>query len=388
MSWLKRLTPERFKEKLQDQRAEKAPYMPESVRREIEATAKAEAAKKPAPVVLPDDPRQLAAMAQQAAKAITRREIKKNTRDNYARLYRAMITAKQTPLEYARAMNDGQGTTKGVYHTLKAAYQRGLANHLQNAANVVYKPLSVLPADDPARAKALAYIQRNLPRLLAQRPDYEGKRLAAGEACAYADPARRRQGKRLSLRGLPDDWREQMIEKATPKHKLTMAVLAATGCRPAELQAGIEFRRTGPYEITATWDGAKQKHDEAGNRFAGGGVRSVVIDASTYCGMTIAQALPADGSPMTVQVGRWAARDAIDLAADRCGKKFDKVSAYSFRHQFSADLKAAKVDPATIAEMMGHDSEESQKNYGEQGQGRGGGGGAKPAAKGGGPRRR
>ena len=56
------------------------------------------------------------------------------------------------------------------------------------------------------------------------------------------------------------------------------------------------------------------------------------------------------------------------------GERVSLLSAYSFRHQVSADLKAAGVEKNAIAQVLGHASERTQGRYGRPSRGQAGGG--------------
>lgn len=49
-----------------------------------------------------------------------------------------------------------------------------------------------------------------------------------------------RDTKRQDMRGLPDDWRERLIERM-PNYGPATLTAAVTGCRPAELASGVQL---------------------------------------------------------------------------------------------------------------------------------------------------
>lgn len=60
----------------------------------------------------------------------------------------------------------------------------------------------------------------------------------------FTSTRRKRISKRKALRGLPADWRQQICQRArSGKYGLAMLVAALTGCRPAELGAGVAVWR-------------------------------------------------------------------------------------------------------------------------------------------------
>ena len=54
----------------------------------------------------------------------------------------------------------------------------------------------------------------------------------------------RRRSKRVALGGLPPDWREQLcLRGSTGRYADALLLAALTGCRPSELEGGIEVSR-------------------------------------------------------------------------------------------------------------------------------------------------
>lgn len=66
---------------------------------------------------------------------------------------------------------------------------------------------------------------------------------------------RPRHSKRKDMRGLPEDWRERIISRL-PSYRHAALVEAVTGCRPAELVAGVKLSIEGG-SLVAVIEGAK-----------------------------------------------------------------------------------------------------------------------------------
>jgi integrase len=170
------------------------------------------------------------------------------------------------------------------------------------------------------------------------------------------------KGRTLPPVSLP--WQEQVLASATPKQKPYVALLWATGCRPAEIEAGVTVRRvTGGIEVEIP--GAKVTAENGQPR------RRILIDGKSKAGLHLAMAL---GAKDEVTLSRKAKRIGHDFADIKRRTGLAAVSAYSFRHQVSADLKAAGTDPQAIAQVLGHASERTQGRYGKPSKGRAGGG--------------
>ena len=322
--------------------------------------------KRPEQPPIPDDIREVMRMARDIVRPIIRATRAPRTSRNYENLYARLKKVGLTPLQYAQEIN----TTKGAYYVHKAAWQWGLAHEIEIALTTLYSPFANIEEDHPLRMRAEIVLRKLLPKLLAQHPDYEKKHLGENVVEAAYSTKRKKAGKRRSIRGLPADWREKMLAAATPAHKLTVAISAATGCRPAELEKGIRIERVGE-KIVATIKGAKVRYDQkTGKRISGLIERRLELDpASGPLVAYIAEAFPEGG---IVAVNRWTGGDAIRRAAAKCG--FRKVTPYSLRHQFAADRKGEGMSNDEIAELLGHKSQRTQQHYGHAQQAKGQGG--------------
>ena len=136
------------------------------------------------------------------------------------------------------------------------------------------------------------------------------------------------------------------------------------GMQPAEIERGVTVRRVqGGIEIEIP--GAKVTETKGQPR------RKILIDAKSPAGLHLGMAL---GAKAEIEMSRGAKRIGHDFADIRRRTGLATVSAYSFRHQVSSDLKAAGVDKNGIAQVLGHASERTQGRYGKPSKGRAGGG--------------
>ena len=182
--------------------------------------------------------------------------------------------------------------------------------------------------------------------------------LAAGSTCPIISKAR--VGKRKSLRGLPLDWRVQMVNAASSTCREWVLLLAVAGVRPEEIAKGIKVE---PIEggVQLTIKGAKI------DRGHGQPERIIAVDGSLAL-------LLAEGGPRTTQT---TSANAVSIAAGRLGRKVfgerrsHLVSAYSFRHQFASDLKASGLDGVTVSAILGHGVDDTKNQYGSTKQARG-----------------
>lgn len=185
-------------------------------------------------------------------------------------------------------------------------------------------------------------------------------------------PPARSKKKASKRRTLPksEAWQQDAWNAATPVMRPAVAV-CAVGARPAEVETGIEIKRVvrdGEPVICVTITGAKVRENE--DHEVGQPWRKLYIAIDSCEGAMLDAAIPAGHDHVVVK-----------RSAKRIGKDWDdrirpaiggKVSAYSLRHQFASNLKAAGFDRITIAKAMGHISTKSQSRYGSGKQGQGG----------------
>ena len=240
------------------------------------------------------------------------------------------------------------GVTSASWHTTKAAVLHQLAAEYRRWRQVGDKATDFGEAVEAATKARVAVLAFDRVTKM-QRPPREPAQSLS-------------KGRTLPPVSLP--WQEQVLASATPKQKPYVALLWATGCRPAEIEAGVTVRRvSGGIEVEIP--GAKVTETNGQPR------RRILIDGKSKAGLHLAMALGAKGE---VTLSRKAKRIGSDFSDIKRRTGLSAVSAYSFRHQVSADMKAAGADPQDIARVLGHASERTQGRYGKPGKGRAGGG--------------
>jgi integrase len=199
---------------------------------------------------------------------------------------------------------------------------------------------------------------------------------------------------------LPRDWRERVFAavqarkqtRVGPPSQLAAAVatLWCTGCRPAELEAGVEICRRGGILVLRV-KGAKVGKIDNGETVADRGIsqRVIGIDPDLHPGARYLYDLaPAEIAPpsppamLTVAYKAQSIRNRVlELGREVVGNLKDppSISPYSFRHGMAADLKSCDdLTDFQRAQVMGHLSVESLESYGRR---RRGGGGPSPVLK-------
>lgn len=204
----------------------------------------------------------------------------------------------------------------------------------------------------------------------AWQADQARNALVAFETVQTASKPDHRTAKKSARKTLPPSaqWTKQAFDAASEVQKPAVAVLWASGCRPAEIALGVDVKRGKNGVIVLDVPGAKIKAD------AGQPRRSIAIDSNSEAGKALLQIL---GNEKQVSISRPAQRIAKDFEDIR-RKTGLKVSAYSFRHQFAAEVKtiygAHTAGAEQIAAAMGHRVTRSQQHYGTKSQAHGGSG--------------
>lgn len=181
-------------------------------------------------------------------------------------------------------------------------------------------------------------------------------------------PRRKRNSKRQALAGLPPDWREILCQRGkNGKYATALLVSSLTGCRPSELKRGIKIWKKwddllGKTLIYFQIQGSKVKNNQ------GQPSRLIVYDA-------------ADTHPLIAAMNRQfkTQADAVFLAqvSDPCNFTVEvrrlahclwpqnkhSITAYCFRHQWSADNKSFG-DGDAVSRGLGHASAKTRRSYG------------------------
>jgi hypothetical protein len=187
-----------------------------------------------------------------------------------------------------------------------------------------------------------------------------------------------KNSKSRSIRTVDEDWRERAAEAMEGNVKLLFLMQCVTGCRPQELENGVQVRLLRDGTMVTRVKGAK------GDDVAGQPTRCLRLPASEGICLMLARMLVI-GKTLDSRrcnlglVNTHATRVSRALEAtfpERKGRR--KLSSYSIRHQFKADLVEAGWDAQAIAKAMGHSTTRSGTAYGRGS--RRGGRGVRPIA--------
>lgn len=254
-----------------------------------------------------------------------------------------------------------KGVSRASWHSVRAAVMHGLALEAARAKSMQEKAYSSDDLD-----AAIAWAQRR--RLLVD----------VATATGAAEPPKERKPRQTKRATLPDDpdWRQRVYDAATKAQKPGVAVAWASGCRPAELETGVDVTLS---EGLLHIDVPGRKVTE----YSGQPQRCITIDPNSAPGRALLEILNGK-TQMTVRRGAAVFNNDFSRIRERLRKTGGviwSVSPYSMRHQMSADAKIhfkeiLNEDEAidAVASLLGHRVTRSQERYGHPSQAKGGGG--------------
>ena len=288
-----------------------------------------------------------------------------NTRTDYSKIFDRLVDANKTPIEHAK--------TKNSFYKYRAAWIYGWSRFLVQLLRDADRQQKVNDVDWFDTIEEI----RTVNLMLADYPPdqkHQNKELGVKSLWAEKEAYIKKQGlviknnsKRKTIKRLPPDWRNKIFTRAIEKKSKyadAVATLSLTGCRPAEIEKGVVFEIYNE-ELKVTISGAKT-HD---GKF-GSPTRSFVMSEDSLAFEHIRDLCITGGGSFTVIAKAKAIGDAVSLLAK--DTKLTKSSAYSFRHQMSADLKAGGFATESVAKVLGHCTDRSQTYY-SAASGKGGG---------------
>ncbi len=174
--------------------------------------------------------------------------------------------------------------------------------------------------------------------------------------------------KRYGLSKLDAEWREKIFMSLhSPRLKLAVAILSATGCRPIELERGvIAWLDNGRLLIGIR--GAKCDAETG----RGQPVRGLSVDVNTPWGQHLVSELSRIDAPsMTIKYDAGGISQRLrEKSREIWPRRKSLVSAYSYRHFIGKSMKESGEAADKIAMTLGHASDFSQTCYGRAGGGK------------------
>ena len=177
-------------------------------------------------------------------------------------------------------------------------------------------------------------------------------------------PASRPNSKKSSLSHLPNDWRELMAAKSTGKNRVPMMVAMLTGCRPAELESGVEIESVKD-SLYVKIIGVKVK-ENAGQEY-----RRFKL-AKHLLTMELLAIMKSDNATLLkvkVEKGNSVTTHMRSVAKKIWPRRKRSVTVYTARHAMAADCKAAiglGADPDLVSQVLGHIVDKTASYYGNR----------------------
>lgn len=176
----------------------------------------------------------------------------------------------------------------------------------------------------------------------------------------------RDSGKRISLRGKPGDWRVQIWQKAqNSKYKDAIAVMALTGCRPSELETGIDIQLSTDGNVLIKIRGSKVTAK------SGQEMRSIEFAAKSEFSQHLLALMRSGIHQIKLEAkqGRYLSDCLRAWSKQLWPRQKNQISCYSFRHAASADFKQ-KLSSKQSSAALGHRVERTKRFYGTANQSR------------------
>lgn len=166
-----------------------------------------------------------------------------------------------------------------------------------------------------------------------------------------------------------ENWEGKLFEKMSPKHQNALAVSLLSGCRPAEIEAGVVVKKDESGNLVLTIRGAKL------SEIRGQEERVLVISSEHFAAKHLLAQLQ-NAPEMTVSSNSKAFSEAVRQAGKRAFPRLKVgVSPYSIRHAVASQLKASGIAQDAVAMTLGHAATASQSAYGRAHHGTGSGAG-------------
>lgn len=181
-------------------------------------------------------------------------------------------------------------------------------------------------------------------------------------------PRKKRKSKRQALKGLPSNWRIQLCQRgANGKYALALLVTALLGARPSEVAKGIRVW-IAQDETLNLWllclhvQGAKVKRQQGQpNRY----ICYALDDPNTLVQFLVEALTRSRSNELLVDIK---SPGNFSKEIQRLGRILwpthpEPITAYCFRHQWSADIKASG-DANAASRGLGHRSAKTRRLYG------------------------
>lgn len=181
---------------------------------------------------------------------------------------------------------------------------------------------------------------------------------------------KKRRSKRIALKGLPMDWCEQICNyNKKSRYYAAFLVASLTGCRPSELCNGVlvSYRNEGEDNFLKFKIKGAKVTGSSGQEW-----REIIYRISNPEGILADAIALVQRGDKTISIENPAnfSVEIRRIAKEVFSEHKKPITAYCFRHQFAANLKA-HGDGDLVSLTLGHRSLKTKKVYGHRGQRRG-----------------
>ena len=180
-----------------------------------------------------------------------------------------------------------------------------------------------------------------------------------------------RHTKRQDMKGLPDDWRQKVIERM-PNYRPAALTAAVTGCRPAELVGGVKVTiKDGmliAHIIGAKVDVEKGKGQEWRRL-------SWPLDHPSDLVQELVKATQDAGGALLVKIASASnfSKSMSNAASRAWPRRKAAITPYCMRHQAASDFKASGLSSSEVSAALGHVSDVTKSTYGHANMSKSGG---------------
>jgi integrase len=291
--------------------------------------------------------------------------IAERTKAEYGRTAKLLFERADSDSRYGGDLAKVIGDTRksNTFYKRMASVKYLMSEELRYAQETYQREI-----DDPFDSDTFGWLDQTLRKLVVRI-----RNASWAAATGLSGPRSRRSSKKTAIPGLPKDWREQMCEQASSgRYAKVFPVAALTGCRPAELsgiEAWIESDAATNVELLRLKVlGVKVKSGQ-GQAFR---ILDYPVDLSSPIIRSLVETVRSSSQHRYI-VEIWSGEN-FSAEVRRLGgllwpKHHSRLSAYCFRHQFSADLKKI-ADSVFVSKSLGHQSTKTKKSYAKRGQAR------------------
>jgi len=295
------------------------------------------------------------------------------TLDKYKKVVKRLVLAKHTPLQHAK--------NKGSYYTYRAAwigYHSNFIREKLKALNSIkfnsydrwmneveglqyFIDQLKLCKPDPNRNQRQLAIEYDQAIKSGVTPNFEYSN-EWREKSEQENIKKVKNSKKALTRKLAVGWRYKFFQAAldkNSKHTLAIAVIICSGCRPKELENGINLKlneKTGEIKFLIT--SAKRKKETVE-------IRQFTLKNDSLAFRYLVSQLTFNQQNILLRDVKYkaASTEITRISQKTFNLTKGQISPYCFRHAFSGDLHAAELTRVEIAQCLGHATDKTQAYY-------------------------